>query len=371
MNIGVNTRMLIKGRMEGIARYTYETTRRIVKSHPEHQFFFFFDRAYDSSFIFEKNVTPIVLTPPARHPILWYFYFEYSIPRALEKYKIDVFYSPDNYLSLRSSVPTLLVTHDIAYAHYPDHIPALPRKYYQRYIPLYNHRADHIIAVSQATKSDLVTTYGLQANKITVAHNSCPAGFSKASPEQKLALRSKYSMGKPYIIYAGAVHPRKNVTSVIRAFDLYKEDNNTDIQLVIAGRWAWNADDTRQVLDRATHKKDIHLETRPDMREIICGADAALYISLYEGFGIPILEAMSAEVPVITSNISSMPEVAGDAAILVDPLDVGQTAKAIDRVLKDHSLSEDLKKKGRAQVASFSWDTTSVKIYEHLVAITK
>lgn len=165
MNIGVNTRVLLKGRMEGVARYIYETLSRMVKDHPEDHFFFFFDRPFDPTFVFGDNVTPVVLFPQARHPILWYIYFEWSITRALEKYKIDVFLSPDNSLSLRTKVPTVLVTHDIAYAHFPDHLPKGVLRYCQKYIPKFNRRAEQIIAVSNATKQDLISTFDIDKIK--------------------------------------------------------------------------------------------------------------------------------------------------------------------------------------------------------------
>lgn len=369
MNIGVNTRMLIKDRMEGIARYTYETVRRIVKTHPEHQFYFFFDRTYDASFVFADNVVPVVLSPPARHPFLWYVYFEYAIANALNKYEVDVFYSPDNYLSLRSKTPTLLVTHDIAYAHFSEHVPLLPRAYYNYFMPKYNKKADHIIAVSHATKRDLIQTYNITESKISVAHNSCPAGFQKATLQLKTEVRTKYANGKPYIIYAGAIHPRKNVDSIIRAYNTYKAKANDETQLVLAGRWAWKTQGTRDLIENSPYKEEIHIHVNANFTEVLPGAEAALYISLYEGFGIPVLEGMQAEVPVITSNLSSMPEVAGEAAVLVDPMNIEEIASAIDIVLNDNGIATQLKQRGLLQVQQFSWDDSASHIYDKLMSI--
>ena len=123
MKIAVNARMLLKGRMEGICRYIHETTRRMVKNHPEDEFIFLFDRPFHPSFIYGPNVTPVVVSPPTRDPILWKIWFDYSIPRILKKYKVDLFLSGDTYASLRVDVPTIIVSHDIAYHHYPEHLP--------------------------------------------------------------------------------------------------------------------------------------------------------------------------------------------------------------------------------------------------------
>src|SRR6056300_399785 len=113
MRIAINTRFLLKGKMEGFGWFTYETVKRMVMDHPEHTFIFFFDRPYDSHYVFAKNVIPIVLRPPARHPILFKIWFNYSITRALKKHKADVFFSPDGYLSLRTTVPQIGVIHDL------------------------------------------------------------------------------------------------------------------------------------------------------------------------------------------------------------------------------------------------------------------
>ena len=122
MKIAVNTRFLIKGRLEGMGLFTYEVVRRLVEQHSEHTFIFFFDRTYDPSFVFGKNVEPVVLFPPARHPFLFVWWFEWSVVRALEELKPDVFLSPDNFLSLRAKLKTVLVTHDIAHAHFPEQV---------------------------------------------------------------------------------------------------------------------------------------------------------------------------------------------------------------------------------------------------------
>jgi len=119
MRIAINTRFLLKDKLEGIGWYTYEISKWLVEKHPEHEFIFFFDRPFDKSFIFGKNVTPVVLSPPARHPVLWYLWFEFVIPKALKKYKADLFFSPDGYLSLKTKVKTITVIHDIASFHFP------------------------------------------------------------------------------------------------------------------------------------------------------------------------------------------------------------------------------------------------------------
>lgn len=126
MKIAVNTRLLLKNRLEGIGWFTYETMKRIAQWHPEHEFFFLFDRPYDPKFIFSNNITPVVLYPQSRHPILWYLWFEVSVKRFLKSNSIDLFISPDGYMSLSSDVPQLGIIHDINFFHYPNDLPLLP-----------------------------------------------------------------------------------------------------------------------------------------------------------------------------------------------------------------------------------------------------
>jgi glycosyltransferase involved in cell wall biosynthesis len=135
MRIAINTRFLLTGKLEGIGWFTYEICKRLVQQHPEHEFVFFFDRPFDPEFIFGKNVTPVVLFPPARHPFLFFAWFEVAVTRALNRHKIDVFFSPDGFMSLTTKVPTLLTIHDLAYAHFPEQIRFMDRKYYQYFMP--------------------------------------------------------------------------------------------------------------------------------------------------------------------------------------------------------------------------------------------
>ena len=148
MRIAVNTRLLLKDKLEGIGWYTYETLSRIVKSHPEHEFYFLFDRPYSKEFIFEKNVHPVVISPPTRHPILWYIWFEWRIPKILRKINADVFLSPDGFLSLKSNIPSIAVIHDINFKHHPKNLKFIHRIFYNYFFKKYAKKASRIVTVS-------------------------------------------------------------------------------------------------------------------------------------------------------------------------------------------------------------------------------
>lgn len=372
MNIAINARELLKGRMEGIGRYIYETTRQMVLDHPEDQFYFFFDRAYDDSFIFADNVTPVVIHPQARHPILWYLWFEWAVPHYLRKFKIDAFYSGDTYLSMSTKVPTLLVSHDIAYKHYPDHIKKIHLDYYLKHFPKYHRRADHIVAVSSYTRSDIIDTYDLDPEKVTVGYNATPKGFAPTKLTEQQQIRDTISASNPYFIYVGSLHPRKNVVNLIKAFDIFKKESQADHKLVLVGRLAWKNEQLKEVYTSTEYRDDIiftgHLSNE-DLPKYMAAAAALTYVSLFEGFGIPLLEAMSSGTPVITSDISSMPEVAGDAAVLVDPHSPDSIAKGMISVTSDVMLVATLVERGHERARLFSWKTTADHIYGKLVDI--
>ena len=219
MKIAVNTRLLIKDKLEGIGWFTYESLKRIVTAHPEHEFFFIFDRDYDGEFIFSTNVTPVVIGPQARHPVLFYIWFEFSLPAALKKIKADLFISPDAYLSLKTKVPSLLVIHDLNFEHYPKMVPFLARKHYQFFTPKFAEKADRIATVSQFSKDDIVQNYHISPEKIDVVYNGANETFYPINEDDKKKAKAMYCEGNDYFVFIGALNPRKNLVNLFKAFD--------------------------------------------------------------------------------------------------------------------------------------------------------
>ena len=372
MRVAVNTRFLLKGRLEGLGWHNYEICKRLVTKYQDDTFIFFFDRPYDSSFIWAPNVIPVVVPPPARHPVLWYMWFEWAIPYFLRKYKADVFLSPDSYCSLRSGVPTVMVTHDIAHVHYPEQVPKLVSRYYDYFVPKFLDRADRIITVSDFVRHDIVQQYHIQIQKIDVAANGLRGRFSPLSEKEKQAVRNQYASGEPYFFYLGAVHPRKNVDRLISAFDQFKLQTKSKVKLLIGGRMAWQTGKIRAAYDAARYRDDIIFlgyMSNEAVESILAGALALTYVSLLEGFGLPILEAMHAEVPIITSDRSSMPEVAGSAAILVNPESIGDIVDAMKELYNDPQLQKRLVAAGKQQRDLFSWDKSAETIYQSLLEV--
>ena len=366
MKIAVNTRFLLKDKMEGIGWFTYETMKRIVETHPEDEFHFLFDRPYDKSFIWSKNIIPHVVYPPARHPILWKIWFEYSVPRVLRKIKPDLFYSPDGYNSLKSPFRSVMTIHDLAFEYYPEFVDPSVARYYKRNTPKYAHKADRVIVVSENTKADVVKLYDVNEEKIDVSCNGCREIFRPLGADKRSEIREKFSGGDPYFIFIGAIHPRKNVEGILKAFELFKAEKKHNHRLMLVGRMAWQTSELSRLLNSLNSRDSIiHIpHIGEEISDLLGSAQALLYPSFYEGFGIPVLEAFHSEIPVITSNVSSMPEVAGNAAIFVDPNSPENIKAAMERIVLDRELGERLIHEGRNQRKNYSWDKGARIIYE-------
>ncbi len=364
-------RFVIPGKLEGIGWYSFETATRMARNHPEHQFLFLFDRPFDPNLITGKNITGHVVSPPARHPFLWFWWFEVALPHELKKLRADVFFSPDGYCSLRCPLPTLMVVHDLAFEHFSDHVPPLVLWYYRYFSPRYARRATRLATVSEATCHDLVQRYGIDPAKISVVYNGANTLFTPLTPAAVRDARAEYAAGLPYFIYVGSVHPRKNLARLLIAFDHFA-DHHPDHALVVAGRMAWQTGSVHSVLRAMRHRNRVHLAGHLEpasLKTALGGATGLLYPSLFEGFGIPILEAFYAEVPVLTSNCSSMPEVAGQAALLINPEDEKDIARGMGLLATDPALRERLIAAGREQRRQFSWDNTARLTWEALEQI--
>ena len=369
MKIAVNTRLLLKDKLEGIGWVAYESLRRMVKAHPEVEFYFLFDREPDPMFLFSDNVKPIVLFPQARHPFLFIWFFEFSVAKVLKKIKPDLYYSPDGYLSLRSDVKQVAHFHDLNFEHYPKDMPKIHLWHYKKYFPQFAYKAKRIVTVSEFSKQDIVGCYHVDPDKIDVAYNGVNERFVPISDEEKEVVRNRYTDGQPYFMFVGSLHPRKNLARLFTAYDLFKSQTPSNVKLLIVGEKRWWSEPIEQAYSQMRFKDDVVFAGRlsaADLHKVTAAALASVYVSYFEGFGIPILEAFRCGTPVITSNVTSMPEVADDAALLVDPFSEASIAEGMTEML-DENVREALVEKGNERVKDFSWDKAAQDIWACLM----
>jgi len=368
MVIAVNTRLFLKDKLEGIGNYAYQILKHLVNNHSEHRFIFIFDRPYDQSFVFADNITPVVLFPPARHPILYKIWFDYRIPGILKKYKADVFFSPDGFLSQYTQIPQIPVIHDLNFEHNPQDLRKRDADYYLKYFPKFAKLAAEIITVSEYSKQDIVNTYDIIPEKISISYNAVSSDFRPISNEKQLWIKAQYSSGKPYFLYVGALHKRKNIGRMLLAFDQFKKETNANHQFLIAGATMFKDPEILDIYGGMEFQKEVVFLGRVSqetLTQLMASSFALMYISIFEGFGIPIIEAMQCGTPVITSNTTAMPEVAGDAAVIVDPLDIQDIKRGMLSLL-DEKVKNELIIKGLAQCKKFKWEQSAEEVWKVL-----
>ncbi len=369
MNIAVNTRFLLTDYLEGYGYFIYETFKRITQHHPEHQFIFIFDRPYDKRFVFGENVKAVVTGPAARHPLLWKLWYDYKVPALLRKYKADVFVSPDGFCSLRTKLPQCLVIHDLAFLHYPSFNKKSHLLFYKRYTPKFLVKAASIATVSQFSKQDIINQYKTGATKIDVVYSAVKDIFQPVTDEEKAATKNKYTDGKEYFVYAGAIHPRKNLLKLLKAFSVFKKRQQTNMKLVLAGRLAWEYESFIENLKSYKYRNDVVMTgyvEETELVKLIGSSYGLIYPSLFEGFGVPVLEAMRCNVPVITTIGSSMQEIAEDAALFADANDHKDIGDKMMLLYKDENLRKQLIQQGKIVTAEYNWDKTAALLWQSI-----
>jgi glycosyltransferase involved in cell wall biosynthesis len=368
MVIAVNTRFLLNEMLEGVGYFEKEVFTRIAKDHPEHSFYFLFDRPAEITDL-PSNVKLIVAGPKARHPILWRIWFDLTLPRLLKKIKADVFVSPDGYLSLRTRIPQCLVVHDLGFLHQPEAYKRSHLWYLKRYLPKYLAKAKRIATVSDFTRKDILKQYRIDESKIDIVYSAAKESFHPLSWEEKARVKEKFTGGKEFFIYAGAIQPRKNLLNLLKAFSIFKKRQQSDWKLVLAGRVAWKNEAFINLLRSYKYRDDVILTgyvPETELVNLVGAAYAMVYPSYFEGFGVPVLEAIRSGIPPLTSAGSSMEEIAGDAALYFDPNDHADIAEKMMRIYKDEPLRNQLIENGKKIVDKYTWDKTAELLWKSI-----
>jgi glycosyltransferase involved in cell wall biosynthesis len=367
LKIAVNTRFLLKNKLEGFGHFTNETLKRITQRYPEVQFYFLFDRPYDASYIYGPNVEAVVLHPQARHPLLWYLWFEVSTAIWLKINKPDLYLCMDGYACMNTSAKQVTVMHDLAFEHFDDSIKSYQLRYMRKNSPLFAHKVNRIATVSEYSKADIVEKYKIKADKIDVVYNGASHLYKVLEDSEKEKIKQTYTQGKDYFLYVGSIHPRKNVKRLLEAFDEYKTLSGSDKKLLLVGRMAWQTSDVNDTVQAMKHKVDVVFTgyvSDEELANCVGAAFALCYVSLFEGFGIPVVEAMKSGVPVICSNISSMLEVGLNASIQVNPYETKEITNAMLFLEKENDVRTSLIQKGLQRQLDFTWDKTAQKLWD-------
>lgn len=369
MRIAVNSRLLVPGKMDGIARFTLESFKRICAAHPEVEFTFIYDRR-PPNINFGNNTRNVGISPPARHPILWYIWFEHRLKQYLNKQKFDLFISPEGWVPASLKMKSLAVIHDLNFIHQPENLIFSHRSFLRFYFPKYAKRADRIATVSEYSKADIIKSLGIQTDNIDVVYNGVNENFSAISESEKIEIRNEYSEGNEYFIFVGTLHPRKNLEHLFLGFDQFKKQNNAKHKLLIVGNKKWWPESIEEIYSSMEFQKDIIFQGRCEddiLSKLLSASTALTYLPYFEGFGIPILEAFQCHTAVITADNTSLPEVAGDAAIICNARDVKAISSAMKKISANESLRKELILKGIEKVKEYNWQKTSDLLWQSAV----
>jgi Glycosyltransferase len=369
MVIAVNTRFLLNDYLEGYGYFIHECLKRITAAHPEHRFVFIFDRPYNVQFIYTDNITPLVVGPQARHPLLWKWWYDVKIPAVLRKYKADVFISPDGHCSLKTKVPQCMVIHDLAFLHHPLFIKRSHLRYYNKNTPRFIKKASVIATVSRFSKKDIIQQYEVNPAKIDIVYSAAKEIFQPVSIQDREVVKNKFTNGKEFFLYVGAIHPRKNLKNLLKGFSRFKKRLQSSIKLVLVGRLAWKYDSFLEELKTYKYRQDVILTGYIDdaeLAQVMGAAYALVYLSYFEGFGVPVLEAMQCGVPVITTEGSSMQEIAGEAALYADPGDPASIGEKMMEVYRNETGRAAMIEKGIEKAQQFNWDKTAELLWQSI-----
>ncbi|MCE5259179.1 MAG: glycosyltransferase family 4 protein [Chloroflexi bacterium] len=367
MLIGIDASRAVLPQRTGTENYALYLTRALLEMGSAHHFRLYFNQAPPVGLFIPSDRIELCIMP---WPRLW---THIRLGWETARHPPDVLFVPSHVLPALYRGRSVVTVHDLGYIYYPEAHTAFQRWYLGWSTRSNARRAYIVIADSEATSLDLQRVYGIPKDKVSVAY---PAGSSVTMVTDNAVLaecRRRYHTGQRYVLYVGSLQPRKNLPGLIRAFGLAAREYDlaADIRLVLAGKQGWLPEDLAGIAQAEGVGERLVLPgyiPEADLAALLSGALAYVLPSYYEGFGLPVLEAMSCGTPVICSNVSSLPEVAGDAALLVDPNDAASIAEALANISCDARLRLSLRERGLRRAAGFTWRNCAEQVLAALEA---
>ncbi|HID86012.1 MAG TPA: glycosyltransferase family 1 protein [Anaerolineae bacterium] len=350
MRIGIDARMAYYTQA-GIGQYIRRLIEGLAKIHPQEELVLLQSRK-DEALIRQGRFRRRSLWTPSHHRLE-----QWLLPLEIAMAGLDILHSPDFIPPFRRNCRSVITIHDLAFLLYPHFLTRESARYYGQ-IDQAVRRTDHIIAVSESTKRDTVSLLGVSEKKITVIHEAANPLFRPVEdPEPLRRVRDKYGLPEAFILFVSTIEPRKNLPTLLRAFRLLLNQHGPLAKLAVVGKQGWLFEEVHATVEELNLGQDVLFLGRVPSEDLVLLYNAArlhVHPSYYEGFGLPPLEAMICGTPTIVSNVASLPEVVGDAGLLVDPNDVEGWAAAIRRLLADPHLRQEMREKGFQQAQRFS-----------------
>jgi glycosyltransferase involved in cell wall biosynthesis len=353
MRIGIDARLVYYSQA-GIGQYIVHLINGLAQVDRKNEYVVLQSRKDESNILKQPNFKRVSLWTPSHHRLE-----RFSLNVELMRLGLDLLHSPDFIPPHRPSCRSVITVHDLAFMLYP-HFLTRESAHYYGHIDEAVRWTDHIIAVSASTKRDIVEHLGVSEDRITVVHEAYNPIFHPIDRDvAKERVRERYGVEGPFVLFVSTIEPRKNVPALLRAMWQLHECYKEDMQLVMAGGKGWLFDDIFALIQELKLDERVHLlgqVPNEDLLDLYNSAEMLAHPAFYEGFGLPPLEAMACGLPVIVSNVASLPEVVGDAALLIDPHDIDELSAAIWRVLNDGELHQEMREKGLRQAERFSWE---------------
>lgn len=343
--------------LTGIGRYTLNLARGLTEESLTQEVSLYVTRETPPLGLDGCRVVRAALPTP--HEIVRGVWEQTLVARDVRKQGADLYHSPNYAIPLTLACPSVLTIHDLSYLDPRFHKQRL-RIYLRLFTDLSVRRASRVISVSEFTKSQIVDRYPDVAHKVSVVHSGIDALFAEQPGADTVkSFLDDIGQARPYVLFVGAIEPRKNIPTLVKAFERVVERSGLPHDLVICGPLGWRYGPSKAAIEDSRLRDRIRvLGYLPSnqLPALYAGADVLAYPSFEEGFGFPPLEAMAMGTPVVTSDSSSLPEIVGDAALMVEPTDVASLADAIERVLTDRAVSDALIEKGYARTRVFTWE---------------
>ncbi len=374
MHIALNAQLLntvASYRSAGVSRYCAGLLRHLGETDDDLKFTAFVNEQEINAPGINLNRSPL----PLHRPLARIAWEQAVLPLRLHSLHVDLVHGLVNVLPLATRVPGVVTVHDLSFLHGEDRRRRLKRAYLRRLCRASVQQARQVIAVSQQTADDLVRGFGVPAAKVCVIPNGVDPRFAPAAPEASRAFRTRKGLPPRFVLYVGTLEPRKNLAALVRAFVAWQQAHPAqrgEIKLVLAGAMGWYADEIRAAVEEFNATTDVLFAgyvAEAELPDWYRAAELFVYPSRFEGFGLPVLEAMACGTPVLCSDIPALREVAADAALTFAPDDERALCDGLSRGLADAALRADLRARGLAQAAKFSWASTAretVGVYQNL-----
>ena len=349
--------------------FTAEIVNRVINNHPEHEFILVSDIELTDRNELPKNSISVYAGSKGKNPITWKWWYEVRIPSVLKKNKADILVNYDGCCSLRSNIPQLFIVSDLSFISFPALFKKSRVRFLKKNTVKFLKKSTSVIASSDFIKNELIKNYKIAVQKINVMHGGANENFKPTDDTGKRLTKEKLADGKEYFLYAGDINPVKNLTSLLKAFSIFKKTQQSSMKLVIAGNVALGYTSFTEKLKEYKYRNDVVMKnnvTENETAEILGAAYAFINPSLYEGIGTSVLDAMHCHVPVIVTSGSAMQEIASDAALFADPENIPDLAAQMMTIYKDETFRTNLIEKGKLIAAKNKWDTSAELLWHSI-----